>query len=34
MPIVEAVVDVVHKGRPTQEVLKGLMARSAKPERR
>ncbi|KIQ63765.1 glycerol-3-phosphate dehydrogenase [Kitasatospora griseola] len=34
MPIVEAVVDVVHNGRPTQEVLKGLMARSAKPERR
>ncbi|MGW4807419.1 NAD(P)H-dependent glycerol-3-phosphate dehydrogenase [Kitasatospora sp. NPDC004272] len=34
MPIVEAVVDVVHKGRPTQEVLKGLMSRSAKPERR
>ncbi|BAJ30928.1 putative NAD(P)H-dependent glycerol-3-phosphate dehydrogenase [Kitasatospora setae KM-6054] len=34
MPIVEAVVDVVHKGRPTQEVLEGLMARSAKPERR
>ncbi|WP_371503412.1 NAD(P)H-dependent glycerol-3-phosphate dehydrogenase [Kitasatospora sp. NBC_00374] len=34
MPIVEAVVDVVHNGRPTREVLKGLMARSAKPERR
>ncbi|MFJ1707301.1 NAD(P)H-dependent glycerol-3-phosphate dehydrogenase [Kitasatospora sp. NPDC088346] len=34
MPIVEAVVDVVHNGRPTHEVLKGLMARSAKPERR
>ncbi|WP_354642447.1 NAD(P)H-dependent glycerol-3-phosphate dehydrogenase [Kitasatospora camelliae] len=34
MPIVQAVVDVVHGGRPTQEVLKGLMARSAKPERR
>jgi len=34
MPLVEAVVDVVHNGRPTQEVLKGLMARSAKPERR
>ncbi|GAA2268382.1 MULTISPECIES: NAD(P)H-dependent glycerol-3-phosphate dehydrogenase [Kitasatospora] len=34
MPIVEAVVDVVHHGRPTQEVLAGLMARSAKPERR
>ncbi|MCU7822699.1 NAD(P)H-dependent glycerol-3-phosphate dehydrogenase [Kitasatospora sp. DSM 101779] len=34
MPIVEAVVDVVHNGRPTQEVLAGLMARSAKPERR
>ncbi|MFF4343923.1 NAD(P)H-dependent glycerol-3-phosphate dehydrogenase [Kitasatospora sp. NPDC001540] len=34
MPIVEAVVDVVHRGRPPQEVLKGLMARSAKPERR
>ncbi|MFB7665695.1 NAD(P)H-dependent glycerol-3-phosphate dehydrogenase [Kitasatospora sp. NPDC056138] len=34
MPIVEAVVDVVHHGRPTQEVLAKLMARSAKPERR
>ncbi len=34
MPIVEAVVDVVHNGRPTQEVLAKLMARSAKPERR
>ncbi|MDH6129661.1 NAD(P)H-dependent glycerol-3-phosphate dehydrogenase [Kitasatospora sp. GP82] len=34
MPIVEAVVDVVHHGRPTQEVLASLMARSAKPERR
>ncbi|MCX5210650.1 NAD(P)-dependent glycerol-3-phosphate dehydrogenase [Kitasatospora sp. NBC_00240] len=34
MPIVEAVVDVVHNGRPTQEVLAALMARSAKPERR
>ncbi|MFD9129173.1 NAD(P)H-dependent glycerol-3-phosphate dehydrogenase [Kitasatospora sp. NPDC059571] len=34
MPIVQAVVDVVHGGRPTQEVLAGLMARSAKPERR
>lgn len=34
MPIVEAVVDVVHNGRPTQEVLAGLMARSAKSERR
>ncbi|WP_030275723.1 NAD(P)H-dependent glycerol-3-phosphate dehydrogenase [Streptomyces sp. NRRL B-24484] len=34
MPIVQAVVDVVHNGRPTQEVLAGLMARSAKPERR
>ena len=34
MPLVEAVVDVVHKGRPTQEVLAALMARSAKPERR
>ncbi|MER5867957.1 NAD(P)H-dependent glycerol-3-phosphate dehydrogenase [Kitasatospora sp. NPDC002040] len=34
MPIVAAVVDVVHHGRPTQEVLAGLMARSAKPERR
>ncbi|BFV57165.1 NAD(P)H-dependent glycerol-3-phosphate dehydrogenase [Kitasatospora sp. CMC57] len=33
MPIVAAVVDVVHRGRPTQEVLAGLMARSAKPER-
>ncbi|WP_405019315.1 NAD(P)-dependent glycerol-3-phosphate dehydrogenase [Kitasatospora sp. NBC_00070] len=33
MPIVAAVVDVVHHGRPTQEVLAGLMARSAKPER-
>ncbi|GAA1267525.1 NAD(P)H-dependent glycerol-3-phosphate dehydrogenase [Kitasatospora nipponensis] len=33
MPIVEAVVDVVHNGRPTQEVLGRLMARSAKPER-
>ncbi|PYC79113.1 glycerol-3-phosphate dehydrogenase [Streptomyces tateyamensis] len=34
MPIVEAVVDVVHNGRPTQAVLKDLMGRSAKPERR
>ncbi|PBC77648.1 glycerol 3-phosphate dehydrogenase (NAD(P)+) [Streptomyces sp. TLI_235] len=34
MPLVQAVVDVVHNGRPTQEVLAGLMARSAKPERR
>jgi glycerol-3-phosphate dehydrogenase (NAD(P)+) len=34
MPLVEAVVDVVHNGRPTQEVLAALMARSAKPERR
>ncbi|WP_441251568.1 NAD(P)H-dependent glycerol-3-phosphate dehydrogenase [Kitasatospora sp. McL0602] len=34
MPIVEAVVDVVHHGRPTQEALATLMARSAKPERR
>ena len=34
MPLVEAVVDVVHHGRPTQEVLAALMARSAKPERR
>jgi glycerol-3-phosphate dehydrogenase (NAD(P)+) len=34
MPIVAAVVDVVHNGRPPQEVLKDLMARSAKPERR
>jgi glycerol-3-phosphate dehydrogenase (NAD(P)+) len=34
MPIVAAVVDVVHHGRPTQEVLAGLMARSAKAERR
>ncbi|MFI9275384.1 NAD(P)H-dependent glycerol-3-phosphate dehydrogenase [Kitasatospora sp. NPDC052896] len=34
MPIVSAVVDVVHHGRPTQEVLAQLMARSAKPERR
>jgi len=34
MPIVEAVVEVVHNGRPTQEVLAALMARSAKPERR
>lgn len=34
MPIVEAVVDVVHNGRPTQEVLAQLMARSAKSERR
>ncbi|WP_457030909.1 NAD(P)H-dependent glycerol-3-phosphate dehydrogenase [Kitasatospora sp. P5_F3] len=33
MPIVAAVVDVVHHGRPTQEALAGLMARSAKPER-
>jgi glycerol-3-phosphate dehydrogenase (NAD(P)+) len=33
MPIVAAVVDVVHHGRPTQEVLAGLMARSAKSER-
>jgi glycerol-3-phosphate dehydrogenase (NAD(P)+) len=34
MPIVAAVVDVVHNGRPPQEVMKDLMARSAKPERR
>jgi glycerol-3-phosphate dehydrogenase (NAD(P)+) len=34
MPIVEAVVDVVHNGRPPHEVLKDLMARSAKSERR
>ncbi|MFE7194139.1 NAD(P)H-dependent glycerol-3-phosphate dehydrogenase [Kitasatospora sp. NPDC057541] len=34
MPIVEAVVDVVHHGRPTQEALRALMSRSAKPERR
>ncbi|WP_035845989.1 NAD(P)H-dependent glycerol-3-phosphate dehydrogenase [Kitasatospora azatica] len=34
MPLVEAVVDVVHNGRPPQSVLKDLMARSAKPERR
>ncbi|MGW6913032.1 NAD(P)H-dependent glycerol-3-phosphate dehydrogenase [Kitasatospora sp. NPDC054939] len=34
MPIVEAVVDVVHNGRPTQEALQALMSRSAKPERR
>ncbi|MER5353899.1 NAD(P)H-dependent glycerol-3-phosphate dehydrogenase [Kitasatospora sp. NPDC002551] len=34
MPIVEAVVDVVHSGRPTQEALQALMSRSAKPERR
>ncbi|WP_344334138.1 NAD(P)H-dependent glycerol-3-phosphate dehydrogenase [Kitasatospora putterlickiae] len=34
MPIVEAVVDVVHNGRPTQEALRALMSRSAKPERR
>ncbi|WP_329567877.1 NAD(P)H-dependent glycerol-3-phosphate dehydrogenase [Kitasatospora sp. NBC_01266] len=33
MPIVAAVVDVVHNGRPTQEVLKDLMGRSAKRER-
>ncbi|WP_380285285.1 NAD(P)H-dependent glycerol-3-phosphate dehydrogenase [Kitasatospora purpeofusca] len=33
MPIVEAVVDVVHNGRPTQEALQALMSRSAKPER-
>ncbi|MET8702134.1 NAD(P)H-dependent glycerol-3-phosphate dehydrogenase [Kitasatospora sp. NPDC004723] len=33
MPIVEAVVDVVHNGRPTQEALRALMSRSAKPER-
>ncbi|MFE2415027.1 NAD(P)H-dependent glycerol-3-phosphate dehydrogenase [Kitasatospora sp. NPDC059408] len=34
MPIVEAVVDVVHNGRPTQEALQTLMSRSAKAERR
>jgi glycerol-3-phosphate dehydrogenase (NAD(P)+) len=34
MPITEAVVDVVHKGKPTQLVLKELMSRSAKSERR
>ncbi|WP_371479403.1 NAD(P)H-dependent glycerol-3-phosphate dehydrogenase [Kitasatospora sp. NBC_00315] len=34
MPLVQAVVDVVHHGRPTQEVLAALMARSAKAERR
>lgn len=34
MPIVEAVVDVVHNGRPTQEALQALMSRSAKAERR
>ncbi|MCC9307020.1 NAD(P)-dependent glycerol-3-phosphate dehydrogenase [Kitasatospora sp. RB6PN24] len=34
MPIVAAVVDVVHNGRPPQAVMKDLMARSAKPERR
>ncbi|MCX4746601.1 NAD(P)-dependent glycerol-3-phosphate dehydrogenase [Kitasatospora sp. NBC_01287] len=33
MPIVAAVVDVVHNGRPTQQVLKDLMSRSAKSER-
>lgn len=33
MPLVQAVVDVVHNKRPTQEVLAGLMARSAKAER-
>ncbi|MEV0537140.1 NAD(P)H-dependent glycerol-3-phosphate dehydrogenase [Kitasatospora sp. NPDC050463] len=33
MPIVEAVVDVVHNGRPTQEALQALMSRSAKAER-
>lgn len=33
MPIVEAVVDVVHNGRPTQEALQTLMSRSAKAER-
>ncbi|MCD0484917.1 NAD(P)-dependent glycerol-3-phosphate dehydrogenase [Streptacidiphilus sp. ASG 303] len=33
MPITEAVVDVVHNGKPTRLVLKELMARSAKPER-
>ncbi|MER6398209.1 MULTISPECIES: NAD(P)H-dependent glycerol-3-phosphate dehydrogenase [unclassified Kitasatospora] len=33
MPIVEAVVDVVHNGRPTQEALRALMSRSAKAER-
>ncbi|TQF03337.1 NAD(P)-dependent glycerol-3-phosphate dehydrogenase [Kitasatospora acidiphila] len=34
MPIVAAVVDVVHNGRPPHAVMKDLMARSAKPERR
>ncbi|WP_327069065.1 NAD(P)-dependent glycerol-3-phosphate dehydrogenase [Kitasatospora sp. NBC_01250] len=34
MPIVAAVVEVVHNGRPTQQVLKDLMGRSAGPERR
>jgi glycerol-3-phosphate dehydrogenase (NAD(P)+) len=34
MPIVEAVVDVVHHGLPTQQVLGRLMSRAAKPERR
>ncbi|WP_035797787.1 NAD(P)H-dependent glycerol-3-phosphate dehydrogenase [Kitasatospora mediocidica] len=34
MPIVEAVVEVVHNGRPTQQALTRLMARSAKSERR
>jgi glycerol-3-phosphate dehydrogenase (NAD(P)+) len=33
MPITEAVVDVVHNGKPTGLVLKELMSRSAKPER-
>lgn len=33
MPITEAVVDVVHNGKPTRLVLKELMARSAKAER-
>jgi Glycerol-3-phosphate dehydrogenase len=34
MPITEAVVDVVHNRKPTGLVLKELMSRSAKSERR
>ncbi|MFJ6213157.1 NAD(P)H-dependent glycerol-3-phosphate dehydrogenase [Streptomyces sp. NPDC092296] len=34
MPITEAVVDVVHNGKPTGRVVKELMSRSAKAERR
>ncbi|MBE1490385.1 NAD(P)H-dependent glycerol-3-phosphate dehydrogenase [Plantactinospora soyae] len=34
MPIAQMVVDVVHDGKPPQVVVKELMSRSAKPERR